>query len=627
MSPTRLTNIGLFKCLCLDLGTSLRDVTITPDRLGRLKNELLLCAENLWPVDRTNTLRAELGQVFDLSGWGPLSDPVCFRDLYQILCWGLKIRVPATEQQRLDYVTRLKDNEASNRRWYPDTVKYPVLPLIRRLAHMLLANLDLSPEKVSEGMRHGPGAVYNKEQGEDKFFLSEPPIVLQQRFPTDLFFPNVYRWLDCQEDIAENIERFITARVALVPKDYKGPRGVFISPKEVMMYQLGCQHVLESFIRSSVLGIMYDPTRQDRSQERAYLGSVNRWYQTLDLSDASDLVSNAMIAYLLPRKIYLALAAGRPQFLVLPSGERVKLSMFAPMGDGKTFSVLSMVCALTSLAGVIQSRGYSLTAALPKGVLRQCAESISIIGDDISVMDGFDSVVGALESVGLKVNVGKSFVKGFFREACGMDAYKGTDCTPLRQKVDLNGPWSEETLIRAISFHNRLARSAGVRLQGTVTALRREIVRRCPMIAFTTRSDLHPLRLQTWDAERLNTLGLCPLLLWFLKWNPISKTARLAGGHKLVRYNSNLQRLEIKCVRVRGGAKYLPHCDARWRFSNFLMPKACPDTSPRGDEITPLRRVQGSPSYDRSMRRLAKAMEVRIPIVKSTLLEVGWQEL
>jgi hypothetical protein len=61
---------------------------------------------------------------------------------------------------------------------------------------------------------------------------------------------------------------------------------------------------------------------------------------------------------------------------------------------------------------------------------------IFVYGDDIVVPTEWATLsIQALEEVGLKVNIDKSCITGFFRESCGTDAFKGEVVTPLRLRT------------------------------------------------------------------------------------------------------------------------------------------------------------------------------------------------
>jgi hypothetical protein len=56
---------------------------------------------------------------------------------------------------------------------------------------------------------------------------------------------------------------------------------------------------------------------------------------------------------------------------------------------------------------------------------------VRVYGDDIIVpKNAYTVLAGLLETCLLKVNESKTHTTGFFRESCGMDAFKGVDVTP-----------------------------------------------------------------------------------------------------------------------------------------------------------------------------------------------------
>jgi hypothetical protein len=61
-----------------------------------------------------------------------------------------------------------------------------------------------------------------------------------------------------------------------------------------------------------------------------------------------------------------------------------------------------------------------------------------------------------LESFGLKINRDKSCVGGFFRESCGMDAFKGIDVTPVRIRTVPTNHQSPDVYSSWIAYANSM---------------------------------------------------------------------------------------------------------------------------------------------------------------------------
>jgi hypothetical protein len=98
------------------------------------------------------------------------------------------------------------------------------------------------------------------------------------------------------------------------------------------------------------------------------------------------------------------------------------------MGSAVTFPIQTIVFTLVAHFAMMVKDG-DMDVSL-KGMRRR-ATSIRVFGDDIIVRnDCYELMVEILTDLGLKVNQGKSFTQGFFREACGVDAFYGVDVTP-----------------------------------------------------------------------------------------------------------------------------------------------------------------------------------------------------
>jgi hypothetical protein len=70
--------------------------------------------------------------------------------------------------------------------------------------------------------------------------------------------------------------------------------------------------------------------------------------------------------------------------------------------------------------------------------INRFSRDIEVYGDDIIVPVHSRRVVEtALEALGLRINAGKSFSKGFFRESCGGDFYAGVNVTPTYLRYPL----------------------------------------------------------------------------------------------------------------------------------------------------------------------------------------------
>lgn len=184
------------------------------------------------------------------------------------------------------------------------------------------------------------------------------------------------------------------ARVETVPKDNSEDRVITCEPLWSMICQLSWMRDVREHIRRK-LG--YDINSRADLHKTLLPHAV----ATIDLSKASDFVTWELIRNLWPVGMTAQLSALRPSVVSYEVDGEIHyhpLTMYAPMGNGTTFDVMT----LTLLA------------------LLRFDKSASVFGDDIIVKQ--EHVIRArlaLNAAGLVVNQGKSFIEGSFRESCG----------------------------------------------------------------------------------------------------------------------------------------------------------------------------------------------------------------
>lgn len=594
-----------FECLCSDLGLTLvRGAQAFPlAARGALKNELLDLVHGVPPsneyelgVARSVMIKAFATKLHQYVRGEPVvllyERPIelfngswIFDSLYQLLSWELKKDAPVTTEQRKAYITRFLSNECETKGWKVDK-ESPVHRTARRLSRWTTRNLNLSAQHLWGKGRHGPGATYNGDLGSDKNVWSDIPDDLRLSYDYWFFFANEsmlaegllgsiaagdgsglpyrktmgqtdscpYPWhSDCS---GVSRKRHVESRLTLVPKDYRGPRGVFISPKEAMYVQLAQAREIVSMCKCSWVGDAWDPTSQLPSQVAALQGSqdigVDRWV-TLDLKDASDRIPLRLIAELFHRSDYLCLARSRPSYLWLDKETKVRLGMFSPMGDGKTFPVLSYVCAVICMSAILVKAGYVDMHKFSERELRGMAQRrLRIFGDDIACRaSDYVAIVAALESYNLKVNTNKSFALGPFRESCGCDAFNGHVVTPIRLRKCLDtDPLS---LLQMIDLHNRLV-VAKPELMRTIGYIRSLVETHSHgRIGYTSRPEMQPGSLYVSREAVLHTV--------------LSRVKR-------VRFNPDLQYVEQCVYRSREVQKYPPSLDPWWDLNFYLISRS-----------------------------------------------------
>jgi hypothetical protein len=281
--------------------------------------------------------------------------------------------------------------------------------------------------------KHGPGVV--AEGKVIKYDFTVWPKKLGLYFPADWFAST-----DLQDRSKSDVEP--SSRLIAVPKTQKGPRLIAAEPSAHQWIQGGIQRWFEERVRETPLGRSIDFHRQELSGQLALQASADLLSCTIDLSSASDRLSTRLVEYVFQanHSVLDALHACRTRSLVIPEGLHSSLSRtmillrkFAPMGSACTFPVQTIVFTAISVYAILHSRGItSATGAIIDSVLKE----VRVFGDDIIVPTAaFDVLSDALTSLGLRVNLSKSFHSGMFRESCGTDAYAGLDVTPAYIRV------------------------------------------------------------------------------------------------------------------------------------------------------------------------------------------------
>lgn len=204
--------------------------------------------------------------------------------------------------------------------------------------------------------------------------------------------------------------------------------------------QQGLNIVLrDSIERSLILRNCLALTDQSKNQQLALEGSQYDNWATIDLKSASDLLSVSLVeAVFRHNGLFLDhMMDCRSRYIACPgytgpkgNGVTLKqgLAKFAGMGNALTFPVQSICFAITCIAAILDQKGIKPNY----WNVRRASRLIRVYGDDIIVDTRYaHQCVNWLQSVGLQVNVKKSFLRGNFKESCGVDAWRGVDVTPL----------------------------------------------------------------------------------------------------------------------------------------------------------------------------------------------------
>lgn len=308
--------------------------------------------------------------------------------------------------------------------------------------------------------KHGPGATADKLVGNQKYNQSEWPERLDRVFPFGEFCVPSWAWFnpDAVDFLEPGRERPV--KVTLVPKTAKTPRIIAIEPTAMQYAQQAVwKRFLADWERDDILSQLLGFDDQIPNQEMARLGSVDGSLATIDLSEASDRVSNELVRTVMQRTPYVQelfdAVRSRRASVPLPSGDKViRLAKYASMGSAVCFPLEAMVF----LTIVVFSIGRQLGVRPNRQLLSGLVGRVRIFGDDIVVPEEFVlGVVDDLHSFGGKVNVDKSFWTGRFRESCGKEYFRGVDVSIVRFRRDFpTSRQDAEELVSLVSFRNQV---------------------------------------------------------------------------------------------------------------------------------------------------------------------------
>jgi hypothetical protein len=281
--------------------------------------------------------------------------------------------------------------------------------------------------------RHGPGSTADGLRGNAKFSRMSWTSRLEEVLSAGDHLITRYGMHDLLEhvDFHEPGDE-IPVKVTLVPKTQKTPRIIAQEPTHMMYMQQGILEVmLEEFYRDNLLSSLVGFDDQTPNQRLAKLGSSDGSLATLDLSEASDRVSLQHVRYLLAQHPFFGacVEATRSLKARVPGHGVIHLSKFASMGSALTFPMEAFTFLVLVLCGIEKT----LKRPLTRSDIQSLRGKVRIYGDDIIVpVEYVTSVISTLEAHGFRVNAGKSFWTGKFRESCGRDYYDGHDVSIVR---------------------------------------------------------------------------------------------------------------------------------------------------------------------------------------------------
>lgn len=313
----------------------------------------------------------------------------------------------------------------------------PVSLFLRNLDNVSrLLNASLGTYCPSDWrFKHGPGAISQAAGRVNKFYWYGWSSRLESVYPVaDYGFHNFASWAGATHAIGMHDNYVPFSRLVAVPKTYETPRLIAAEPSEHQFCQQNIWHYFRDRSAKGWIHRFVRFTDQTLNQELCLKGSRDGTLCTLDLSSASDRMSCHVVGQFFRSNLDLldALRATRThtmeQRLDQTLAPQLELKKFSTMGSACTFPVQSLVFLGVAIASILTNRGLAVTM---KNILDLEGE-VAVFGDDIIVpTDCRELVQGNLELLDFRVNESKTFSEGFFRESCGVDAFRGVDVTPV----------------------------------------------------------------------------------------------------------------------------------------------------------------------------------------------------
>lgn len=416
-----------------------------------------------WSGGLPKFLSGFLCRVFDRTS-GVLLDAPCIESIQAIrqltLMFG-KVNLPCTPEREAAAFAKYVQCEQDVRRFDAELSQSDLDEFARigsLLFSSLFARMDFRVYNGDVVPKHGPGSTADGLTGNRKYRQTTWPARLDRMFPLgDFLLPN-HRFCDEMDrvDILEPGAE-IPAKVISVPKTLKTPRIIAMEPTAVQYVQQG---ILELFMDGlkrddflySVIGI----EDQTPNQRMALEGSLTGDLATLDLSEASDRVSNQHVRTLLRNHPWLARAvdACRSRKADVPGEGLLRLAKYASMGSALCFPFEAMVFTTVVFMGIQKSLNTSLSLR----DIKSFQGSVRVYGDDILVpVDHVHEVIDMLQTFGFVVNTDKSFWNGKFRESCGREYYSGDDVSIVRVRELFPSSLQDATgVISIVSLRNQL---------------------------------------------------------------------------------------------------------------------------------------------------------------------------
>jgi hypothetical protein len=373
----------------------------------------------------------ETGRINDENEFSAQDFPTLIASVRQISLAFKKVRIDCTPSRVAAALTRFIDIERDFKSFNVTEADHAEFSAV---SAVLWDNMLVDFQPSTSVPSHGPGATADRISGNRKYNWRIWHERLEPYFPIlDYGYPvsiHDHSEFDSVTLVPADCEQPV--RVVTVPKTLKSPRIIAIEPCCMQYAQHGIQAFLTDRIESYWLTTGHvNFTDQSINQSLAMSSSISGQLATIDLSDASDRVPRDLALEMFRSNPDLqdSIDACRSTHAEMPDGTIIgPLNKFASMGSALCFPVEAMYFYTICVASLLKIRNLPVTQANVFNVSRD----VHVYGDDIVVPATYAiAVLDYLQKYNCKVNIHKTFVKGNFRESCGVDAYRGVQVTPV----------------------------------------------------------------------------------------------------------------------------------------------------------------------------------------------------
>lgn len=437
-----------------------------------------------------------LDLVFSSEDGSILEEPsiAAIQAIRQFTLMFAKINIECTERRtRAAFEKYLQCENELDTRTHPDFIRMAIL-----MFGDLFCDID---RKISQGQivfKHSSGSTADHILGNRKYDHFVWTNRLDSVFPFyEGLLPNLSFYKETEVEFIEPGQE-LPVKVITVPKTLKTPRIIAMEPVYMQYVQQGILEALMQSMRQIDICrnlFLGDPDSQLANQWFARVGSALGSYATIDLSEASDRVSNQHVLDLLHYTPWISQAVQACRSTKADvDGRVITLSKFASMGSALCFPFEQMVFATVIFLGIQKELNRPLT----RKDIKFFSSRVRVFGDDIVVPKEFVlAVVDELESYGFKINYAKSFWTGKFRESCGKEYYDGYPVNVTRMRHMFPTTIADVRAIeQAVDFRNRLDPSIFLEsikyIDGIVSKFLRHYPEVYPTSPIMGRHTLHP---------------------------------------------------------------------------------------------------------------------------------------